>query len=299
MNFIDRMRIRINPNIIDSFSSEKLKADIITYAINCGYKFNPDTIGKFVSNSNYQQAFKNEEEVYQYLKQSIFTQDDKESKENFYNTYSRYGMNKDEYIRIVKEDEELSENYVEKLQEWKEVFHYIDIKNVIEIIDGKDELTDRLLQNCFDTLRDCGSFRKFAEYIATVKTPQELYDMNIKDTTMDQAFITTANPQNYLELFEKFDENKFFQYQYEFISSIKNNVEQFIPYLDKLDEVYQTKMSRSFVTDEIKNKVMECLKENNVLYNENVPKFALEDNEYVLQCIRAISNNITIYWKIG
>lgn len=298
MNFIDKFRIKRNPNLIDSLSSDKLKNDIVQYAINCGYQFNPSTIEKLIQVKSYRDAFKNQDEFIEYMKQTILNNPNAELKRDFYNLYSNFGQDNEKYIDMMKEDEELSESFIKEWEDWKEAIPRIKIENLIQVVDGKEQLIDELLQNHLDVFKYEEGFSEFAKYIATVKSPQDLYNENIKDTAFDNAFINLANPQNFLELFENLDRDKFIEYKDKISHAISENYEEFIPYLDKLDELYQSKTEESFVTNEIKSKVINYLKENNVLYNENVPNFVLSDDSYILQCIRRITNNYTVNGRV-
>ena len=112
-----------------------------------------------------------------------------------------------------------------------------------------------------------------------------MYEQNIIDPKLTIAFIEDANPQNFMELFEQFDFDDFFKNKSLILSAIDEHIEQFVPYLDRLDESYKTKMDKSLVTEDIKNKVLGYLKENNISFNKNIPKFVLDNEEYVLQSI--------------
>lgn len=298
MNFIDRFRIKINPNIIDSFDERKLSSDVISYAIQCGYKFNPDTFRNFISNQNFQEAFKEQHEVFEYMKNDVLSRDDDTSKKEFARLYCRNGRNMEEYISLIKGDDELSEDFAKKIESWMKNNVFFTMKSVIQIIDGKDELLDEILQSHFDTIKENMSFREFAEYIACQKSPQEVYDFGIRNSDLDIAFINTANPQKFVELFNNFDKKQFTDYKSSYTQLIEENTEQFILYLDRLDEKYKRQTQESFITTDIKSKVLAYLKENKISYNENIPKFALEDNEYVIQCIRTKSTSFITNWRI-
>lgn len=296
MNFIDRIRIKRNPNVIDSFSSEKLKNDVVEYAIDCGYEFNPDAMEKLIDVHSYKETFKSQREVFKYMKELVLDKSDIESKRNFYNLYSNFGREVEQYYNIMQSDYELSNSFITEFDTWINTNLRYNMKNIIQVIDGKDELIDKLLENHINKLSDNFEFREFAEYIASIKTPNEIYDKNIRNSNIDIAFINTGNPENILELFNNFDEKQFVKYNASILQLIEDNIENFIPYLDSLDDAYKSKMKKSFITNEIKDKTIKILKENNVLYSENVPRFALDDNSYVLQCVRTSSNNITINW---
>lgn len=284
MNIIDKFRIKRNPNIIDSFSDNKLNNEVVRYAIDCGYVFNTSTMEKLIDIQAYKETFKNEKEFFEYMKQSVIGSDET-AKNQFYNLYSNLGRDLDTYIKIIKEDDELSQSFVSELEKWFKANPRIEYKDVIQLIDGKDELIDELLQQHFDTLKNKRGFQEFAKYITTLKTPKELYEQNIIDPKLTIAFIEDANPQNFMELFEQFDFDDFFKNKSLILSAIDEHIEQFVPYLDRLDESYKTKMDKSLVTEDIKNKVLGYLKENNISFNKNIPKFVLDNEEYVLQSI--------------
>lgn len=284
MNFIDKIRIKRNPNIIDSFEVNKLKNDVVQYAINCGYEFNPDTAEKLIGFQAYKETFKNQDEVFEYMKQSVIGSDET-AKNEFYNLYSNIGRDLDTYFKTIKEDDELSQSFVYELEKWFKLSPRIETKNVIQVVDGKDMLIDELLHEHFDTLKNKRGFEEFAKYITTLKTPKELYEQNITDSRLTTAFIEDANPQNFIELFEQFDFDDFLKNKNLILTTIDEHIEQFIPYLDRLDESYKTQMNRKLLTEDLENKVLGYLKENNISYNENIPKFVLSNDEYVLQSI--------------
>ena len=282
MNVLDKLRIKRNPNVIDFFDANKLGQDRIHYAIQCGYQFNPETMGKFIKNSNYVQTFKKEDELFQYIKQLVINSSEDCNIELFYKIYSDNGMNIDEFVIAVRTDDEISKLVIEN----SENFFGLKMNNIIQIIDGKDELIDEMMQKFSSSeIYYSTESEEFAEYIAAIKSPKELADKEIKNPYFDKAFINLADPEKILELFRNFEQKDFSRNERDFVQMIEDNIEQFIPYLERLDEIYETQMKRSFINPEIRDKTINYLKENNILYNEKVPKFALKDDEYVLQCI--------------
>lgn len=289
MNFIDRFRIKRNPNIIDSFNESKLTEDVIEYAIALGYQFNPSMTEKLISSQSYQKAFKNEKEVFEYMKQSVIGSDES-TKRDFYNLYSLYNEKENIYnfCKTIKEDDELSEAFVYELEKWFSVLpHDSKCETVIQVIDGKDKLIDKLLEQHFDALKSNVDFdfRKFSKYLTSIRTPKELHEQNISDSRLSTEFINNANPENFIELFEQFDLEDFNENDSSIVNAILSHVDRFIPYLDRLDESCKVKRTTGLINKVIENRVLEYLKENNISYNKNIPKFTLWNDEYVLQSI--------------
>ena len=288
MNFIDSIRIRINPNIIDTFSVEKIDAKTVTYAIRHGYSFNSDTLEKFISFNNYRSRFRNEGEVFEYLKSKLVSGAEDFKLEDFFILYN--SNSNDRCIEMIKDDDDLSAFMIEQLEKCM-TSYYLKIEDVIQIIDGKEGLIDEALQKV-DLLRKSIEFSEFAEYIAKVKTPQELADIQIRDSKIDEAFITSGSPENIMQLFGIFNKDDFSKFSDLLQKAVEENIEQYIPYLDRLDEVFSLQTKQSFITQEMKTKTMNYLKANNILYSEEVPKFALSDNDYIVQCLLQDPTNI-------
>lgn len=126
---------------------------------------------------------------------------------------------------------------------------------------------------------DSWNNEKLANYIASKKTPKELQEMGIEHDDFKKAYIQTANPEKVKELLQYYNMENI---DYILIRDIiRDNLEQFIPYLDELQELKLNIDSSGIVLA-----TMNYLKENEVVYSEKIPKFALNDREYVLMCLQ-------------
>lgn len=67
MNLFLKMRIKTNPNYINRLSKETLTEEIISYAIDCGYSFDPTTIYRYLDFSCYKRHFNDRQEFKQKL----------------------------------------------------------------------------------------------------------------------------------------------------------------------------------------------------------------------------------------
>lgn len=260
MRFIDKIKIKRNPNIIDSWNNEKLDEDCISYAINNGYRFNSDVIYKFEGYLVYINAFKYESDFIKYEKER--------TKEigNVYKLNEIYGKN--ETIYIIKQDTELA-MYVLQIHN-----SGIEESDIIQIIDGNEELIEEAIRNYHTS-----ETKILANYIASKKTPKELQEMGIEHDDFKKAYIQTANPEKVKELLQYYNMENI---DYILIRDIiRDNLEQFIPYLDELQELKLNIDSSGIVLA-----TMNYLKENEIVYSEKVPKFALNDREYVLMCLQ-------------
>lgn len=260
MNFFDKVRIKRNPNVIDSWNNEKIDEDSISYAIDNGYRFNPDVIYKFEGYLVYINTFKYEPDFIQYEKRKT-----KETG-NIYNLNEIYGKN--ETIDIIKQDTELAK-YVLQIHN-----SGIEESDMIQIIDGNEELIEEAIRNYHTS-----ETKILANYIASRKTPKELQEMGIDHDDLKKAFIQTANPEKVKELLQ--------YYNMEYIDYIlirdiiRENLEQFIPYLDDLEE-----LKLNISSSDIVLATMNYLKENEIVYSEKIPTFTLNDREYVLMCLQ-------------
>ncbi len=260
MNFFDKVRIKKNPNFIDSWNNEKIDEDSISYAIDNGYRFNPDVIYKFEGYLVYINTFKYEPDFIKYEKEK--------TKEigNVYNLNEIYGKN--ETIDIIKQDSELAK-YVLQIHN-----SGIAESDIIQIIDGNEELIEEVIRNYHTS-----ESKILANYIASIKTPKELQKMGIAHDDLKKAFIQTANPENIKELLQYYNMEHI---DYILIKGIiRENLEQFIPYLNDLEE-----LKLNIGSSDILLATMKYLKENKIVYSEKIPRFALNDIEYLLMCLQ-------------
>lgn len=291
MNFIDNVRIKRTPNIIDSFSERKINNQVVTYALNCGYEFNSDTLDRFISYSSYREKFRDEKEVFEKLKQQIIS--GKITLREFETLYdSIRSSGKKESVTLIKNDEILSKFVIENLEIYMQG-QDINLGDIIQIVDGREELVDTVLENNFELLSNDYRFREFAEFIVRIKTPEELENMQIRNSYIDEAFIKSGNQKNVMQLFEMFDKKDFVKYNYLIKEAVGSNIGQFIPYLDRMDEIYKVQTGINFITKEIEDITLNHLKRNNILYDENMPNFVLQDNEYIVKCLTMDPTNIS------
>lgn len=265
MNFIDKIKIKRNPNIIDSWSQSKINDETVDFAIKSGYEFNAQTINKFEPYIAYRTKFKYETEFLEFVKNKA-----KQNITMLGKISEIYG--KEGLIDILKQDEELAKM---ALKHSKGIG--LEEADLIQIIDGKDELIDYAIKNYIQIKSFQGN--ELAKYIAAIKTPSELQEMEANNSDFKSAFIELANPNKIVELLQ--DKNVYYVYGEDVKRVVKENLEQFIPWLEQMDEL----CSNELINDEIKKKTIDYLLENNIIYNASVPKFALSNDEYVLMCI--------------
>lgn len=101
MNFIDKIKIKRNPNIIDSWSQSKINDETIDFAIKSGYEFDAQTINKFEPYIAYRTKFKDETEFLEFVKNKA-----KQNITMLGKISEIYG--KEGFIDFLKQDEELA-----------------------------------------------------------------------------------------------------------------------------------------------------------------------------------------------
>ena len=108
MNFIDRIKISRNPNIIDTMNEDVLNDEIVNFAINKGYKFNKENIVKLIKFETYYNKFKFRPEIVRVVKKVA-----KEQK-NLGAIFKYCEYNKDRFASIISGDDELIKIIINK-----------------------------------------------------------------------------------------------------------------------------------------------------------------------------------------
>lgn len=103
MKIFIKTKIKLNPNIIDSFNIEELTNEIVEYAISCGYQFEPTTVLRYISFPSYQKQFKDTLEFKQMIIDSC--KSDSYGLSDIY--HSIYLNQPEEFLRLLDMDTSL------------------------------------------------------------------------------------------------------------------------------------------------------------------------------------------------
>lgn len=264
MNIIDKLRIKANPNVIDSWSSSKLSDEVISYAISNGYKFNPDSVANLSVFSSYSSTFKNEPEFIGYIKEYSLS------------SQSLFGFNiytNEEVLDIFSKDIDFAKGILSI-----PIPTGLDESIVVDLVKRNNDITKVVLEN-MSNIRLDGS-NSFFNYIANTMSPNDVFEISGSLDSFSQAFINTGNPKKICQLAELNSDN-ISQHIGSIRSQINENIDFFLPYLNSLNSL----CGNTLFDEELSNNVISYLINNNIPYSENVPVFALDNTQYVLNCL--------------
>ena len=265
MNFIDKIKIKNNPNVIDFWNEKKINQEVIECAIRSGYKFNLSNKRLFDKYAVYINTFKYEPG---YLQDEIKKVRENLTLELLFTTYGREAA-----IKIIKQDIELTKFVL------KEHIFGLQETEIIQIIDENDELINLAIKNYLGLSNS--SNKELAKYIANKKTPHELKEMGIKIRDLDKAFIETADPEKIKEMLYNGQDYLGIEDLYDIRKVIKENLEKFIFYIKEFKDIKTSIIQNDIWLDYIK-----YLKDNEIVYNDKLDRDVLYNREYLLMCLK-------------
>lgn len=281
MNFIYRIIIEKNPNIIDKLKN--INSEMVSYAISCGYKFNEQTYYKFMQDEEYIRFFYKNDKILtsginRVLNGTI-------SMIKFYNTYCN--KDKEYFLEQIKANKSLLEKAIKEIGLLLENGCFNDLGEVLEFIGDKESLLDELVKK-YDVLRKYDKDKIFINYIIDKKDIRDLKELNISSV---YDWIKFSNPEKIIELIEKLD-YEVIEFKKYIIDTINRNIEIYIPYLDEINSRWKEKQGVDLISAEQKSKICQYLKSNKIIIYDKIPEFVLKDQEYIYMCI--IENPLNI-----
>ena len=158
MNFIYRIIIEKNPNIIDKLKN--INSEMVSYAISCGYKFNEQTYYKFMQDEEYIRFFYKNDKILTFGINRV--RNGTISMIKFYNTYCN--KDKEYFLEQIKANKSLLEKAIKEIGLLLENGCFNDLGEVLEIIGDKESLLDELVKK-YDVLRKYDKDKIFINYI--------------------------------------------------------------------------------------------------------------------------------------
>lgn len=267
MNLVQRMQIRINPNCIDNWDIEKLNREVVQYSMENGYNFNSEVVENLIEFASYRNKFKTNLQFIQSLSNLVI--EGKNTVKDFRQIYT----DDREFTDILLNNQNLSEKVMEEID-------YLDLEKLKEIFSRYPHTLETYIKSRQNFTSE------EIEYIALVKTPKELSEAGIYNSQFTESFISKGNPQDVLQLIEILSKDEVELKTYKIKRSISENIENFLPYLDEIEQNYKEKAEHEFIDEHEKQEIIKIAKEKEILYNESFPSFMLKDNEYFIQALQ-------------
>ena len=267
MNLVQRMQIRINPNCIDNWDIEKLNREVVQYSMENGYNFNSEVVENLIEFASYRNKFKANLQFIQSLSNLVI--EGKNTVKDFRQIYT----DDREFTDILLNNQNLSEKVMEEID-------YLDLEKLKEIFSRYPHTLETYIKSRQNFTSE------EIEYIALVKTPKELSEAGIYNSQFTESFISKGNPQDVLQLIEILSKDEVELKTYKIKRSISENIENFLPYLDEIEQNYKEKAEHEFIDEHEKQEIIKIAKEKEILYNESFPSFMLKDNEYFIQALQ-------------
>ena len=270
MNILDANKIKKNPNIIDEMEDSKLTDEIVGYAIKNGYKMNRATLARLARFPAYVSHFKNTEEMLSYQIKLA------KQNEGLSVLFAFCESDKDRFTNIIIRDNDLI-----KIAIYKDYLHMLGESNIIKIVKARPQFLDDVLSKYQDPKEE---FRRF---IVSFQNPIDLFNLNVLEK-YEETFLLESNAGKITELlviFKQFGKHdKLEKYSQLLVNQIENNIPGFLWYMNLIDRIYEYDFLKN--NPSIEEKTMQYLKENHIMFSYNLPEFVLQDEEYIMQCIR-------------
>lgn len=269
MNLVQRMQIRINPNCIDNLDTEKLNREVVQYSMENGYNFNSEVVENLIEFASYRNKFKTNPQFIQSLSNLVI-----EGKSGYtVNDFRQFYTDDREFTDILLNNGSLAEKVMEEI-------NYLNLESLKEVF----SVYPHTLETYIKSRQNFTS--EEIEYIASVKTPKELSEAGIYNNRFTDCFISQGNPQEILQLIEILPKEEIELKISKIKRSISENIENFLPYLDEIEQKYKEKAEHEFIDEHDKQEFIKIAKEKGIPYNEPFPSFMLKDNEYFMQALQ-------------
>ena len=270
MNYKDARNIRNNPNIIDEIANKELTDEMVSLAIENGYKLNNNTLARLSGFPSFVFRFKETEEMINYQIQLA------KQNEGLSLLFTYCDSDRDKFTDILMRDNDLI-----KIAIYKDYLHMLGESNIIKIVEARPQFMEDVLSKYQD------SKEKFRKFVVSSKNPTDLFNLNVLEK-YEEDFFLASDARKITELliiFKQFGKNdKLEEYSQLLANQIENNIPSFLWYISLIDKIYKYDFLKT--NPSIEEKTMQYLKENHIMFSYNLPKFVLQDEEYIMQCIR-------------
>ena len=270
MNILDANKIKKNPNIIDEMEDSKLTDEIVSYAIDKGYKINKATLAKLARFKAYVSHFRNTEEMLNYQIQLA------KQNEGLSVLFAFCESDRDRFTNILIKDNDLI-----KIAIYKDYLHMLGESNIIKIVKAKPQFMDDILSKYQDPKEE------FRKVVVSFQNPTDLLNLNVLEK-YEETFLLASSAGKITELliiFNRFGEyDKLEKYSHLLANQIENNIPSFLWDIKLIDRIYDYDFLKT--NPSIEEKTMQYLKENHIMFSYNLPDFVLQDEEYIMQCIK-------------
>ena len=288
MNIFDKIRISRNPNIIDTMGILKLNKELVNYALQKGYKFNPETISKFVRFKNYVKEFSQQPEVLQhFISEAI----NSHSLDEIRDTLCNY--DNEQFRKIILENTELHSLVIDKLDE---LFSYGSIKNgdILEICQGNDDLLYSILQSHKNLLEE----PIIIKYLIEKKELSELYEKGYLKSNNIESVIN-LNIETFYPYLDKL-ENEYSLITGESLIT-QNTQEKVIQYLIDNNVPYQSETIPLFAKQNQRYQLSAIMQNPKIveqMENDGIDVKKIDDKQALTQIAEKIKEQQIVFDKI-
>ena len=239
MNLVQRMQIRINPNCIDNWDIEKLNREVVQYSMENGYNFNSEVVENLIEFASYRNKFKTNPQFIQSLSNLVI-----EGKSGYtVNDFRQFYTDDREFTDILLNNGSLAEKVMEEI-------NYLNLEKLKEIFSRYPHTLETYIKSRQNFTSE------EIEYIALVKTPKELSEAGIYNSQFTESFISKGNPQDVLQLIEILSKDEVELKTYKIKRSISENIENFLLYIDEIEQNYKEKAEHEFIDEHEKQEII-------------------------------------------
>lgn len=263
MNIIDKIRIRANPNIIDTYEKNKINPEIVYYALSSGYKFNPETFERFMSYSDYTYFFKNNDEM-------INLVISKAKSENSISLLNRI-FNKKEIKRFLINDKDLKSIFISHFSELERNY---DTDDLIDILGEQSEEIELLF-----TMDNYLKNDRLKSIIINYKEPKQLQEKGLLSESIKKLYIESKNPKKTIQLIDCLSNVELLKYRDKIKDSL-NDLPKMHSIINSVIQAYE-KINCVIYQQKEQYKVIQYFIENVKYEKGKIPLFVLENNMYL------------------